>query len=121
NATQKFTLIVWGILPPETLLLLDKKAINEIPQTTDKGELTIVTRVKDTTPPKIHFRVFDDDNKMVVNVDSDDPRLQGKKAAIDAVVKRLDDGRLWVPHSLTPAERSEITEMVKNLDLPVIP
>ena len=51
----------------------------------------------------LHFRIFDDDGKMVV--DTDEMRLTGQTRQIEDFRKQLQS--LWPPHAFTRSERSE--------------
>ena len=59
----------------------------------------------------LHFRIFDDDGKMVV--DTDEMRLTGQTRQIEDFRKQLQS--LWPPHAFTTSEKERVITAVTSI------
>ena len=74
---------------------------------TEGNNLIIVAAVNNV----LHFRIFDDDGKMVV--DTDEKRLTEQAQQIEDLRKQLES--LWPPHELTRSENCRVITAVTSI------
>jgi hypothetical protein len=86
-------------------LMSSVKDVSGIP--TEGKNLIIVAAVDQA----LHFRIFDDDGKKVV--DEDGKRLTKHARLIEALRKQLES--LWPPHELTRSEKGQVTDVVTSI------
>ncbi len=101
----RYAPMLGGMGGRELRLLPSLNGVNTIPA--EGKSLVVVGDVADV----LHFRVFDDDGKMVV--DTDEGKLPGYANQIQALRDRLR--YLWPPHEITKSEKSEVIGEVLSM------
>ena len=91
--------------PTDLRLMSSVNDVSEIP-TGGKGQ-TIVAVVDEV----LHFRIFDDDGKVVV--DTNAAGLKEQERSIEALRKQLET--LWPPHELTESEKHAVVAAVTEI------
>jgi subtilisin family serine protease len=98
-------------VPPEQIkgydlrLMSSVKDVSGIPTA---GKRLIILAVVDQV---LHFRIFNDDAKMVEDTDAN--RLAEQKQPIEDLEKQIEN--LWPPHELTESEKDEVIAAVTSI------
>ncbi len=83
-------------------------SVNDVSGIPSAGQSLIIVAVVDHV---LHFRIFDDDGKMVV--DTDEKRLTERAQQIEDLRKQLES--LWPPHELTKSEKARVIASVTSI------
>ena len=88
--------------------LLLMSSVNDVSGIPKAGQSLIIVAVVDQV---LHFRIFDDDGKVVV--DTDEKRLKKRAQQIEDFRKQLES--LWPPHELTKSEKAQVIAAVTSI------
>jgi DNA-directed RNA polymerase specialized sigma24 family protein len=88
-------------------LMSSVKCARSIPS---EGEDLIIVAEVDQV---LHFRIFDGDGKVAVDINTDDERLTEQAGPIEDLRKRLVS--LWPPHELTGSEKDQVIDAVTSI------
>lgn len=83
-------------------------SVNDVSAIPTAGKRLVIVSAVDHV---LHFRIFDNDGKMVV--DTDATRRTAQAAQINDLSKQLDN--LWPPHELTTSEKRPVIDAVTSI------